>query len=66
MARAEARAKYVTKEKKELTIAPNTMLRGLHCYGLHEFDGPASPHIDPITFIAMACEEHEKNEKNDP
>jgi len=43
MAREEARAKYVTKEKKELTITPNTMLRGLHRYGLHEFDGPASP-----------------------
>jgi len=63
MAREEARAKYVTKEKKELTITPNTMLRGLHRCGLHEFDGPASPIIDQITFIAMACEEHEKMKK---
>jgi len=59
MAREEARAKYV----KELTITPNTMLRGLHRYGLHEFDSPASPLIDQITFIAMACEEHEKMKK---
>ena len=61
MARKEVRAKYVTKEKKEFTITPNTMLRGLHRYGLHEFDGPASPLIDQITSISMACEE-----KNDP
>ena len=61
MARKEARAKYVTKEKKELAITPNTILRGLHRYGLNEFDGPASPLIDQITSIAMVCEE-----KNDP
>ena len=44
-------------------ITPNTMLRGLHRYSLHEFHGPASPHIDQITFIAMACEEYEKMKK---
>jgi len=44
----------MTGQEKELTITSNTMLRGLHRYGLHEFGGPASPLIDQITFIAMA------------
>ena len=30
MTREEARAKYVTKKKKELTFTHNTMLQGLH------------------------------------
>ena len=30
MAREEAKAKYVTKKKKELTFTHNTMLQGLH------------------------------------
>ena len=63
MTREEARAKYVTKEKKELTIAPNTMLQGLHRYGLHEFCDPAPPRIDQTTFIEMACEELGKMKK---
>ena len=63
MAREEARAKYVTKKKRELTITPNTMLQGLHRYGLHEFCGPAPPLIDQTTFIEMACEELGKMKK---
>ena len=50
----------MTGLEKELTITSNTMLRGLHRYGLHEFDGPVSPQIDQITFITMACTELEK------
>jgi len=53
----------MTGREKELAITSNTMLRGLHRYGLHEFDGPASPQIDQITFIVMACEELEKMKK---
>jgi len=63
MAREEARAKYVTKKTKELTIAPNTMLQGLHRYGLHEFCGPAPPLIEQTTFIEMACDELGKMKK---
>jgi len=53
----------MTGREKELTITSNTMLRGLHRYGLHEFYGPAPALIDQITFIAMACEELEKMKK---
>jgi len=53
----------MTGREKELTITSNTMLRGLHRYGLHEFDGHALPLIDQFTFIAMACEELEKMKK---
>jgi len=49
--------------EKELTITPNTMLQGLHRYGLHEFYGPAPPLINQTTFIEMACEELEKIKK---
>ena len=49
----------MTGREKELTITS----RGLHRYGLHEFDGPTSPLIDQITFIAMACDELEKVKK---
>jgi len=53
----------MTGREKELTITPNTMLQGLHHYGLHEFYGPAPPLIDQITFIEMACDELEKMKK---
>jgi len=46
----------MTGREKKLTITPNTMLQGLHSYGLHEFYGPAPPLIDQTTFIEMACE----------
>ena len=47
----------MTGREKELTITSNTMLRDLHRYGLHEFDGHAPALIDQNTFITMACEE---------
>jgi len=53
----------MTGREKELTITPNTMLRGLHRYGLHDFCSPAPPLIDETTFIEMACEELEKMKK---
>jgi len=53
----------MTGREKELTITSSTMLRGLHRYGLHEFDGQVPPLIDQITFIAMACDELEKMKK---
>ena len=53
----------MTGREKELTITSNTMLRGLHRYGLHEFDSQVPPLIDQITFIAMACDELEKMKK---
>jgi len=56
----------MTGQEKELTITPNTMLKGLHRYGLHDFCSPAPPLIDQTTSIEMACEELKKNEKNDP
>jgi len=49
----------MTGREKELTITPNTMLQD----GLHDFCSPAPPLIDQTTFIEMACEEFEKNEK---
>jgi len=53
----------MTGREKELAITSNTMLRGLHRYGLHEFDGQVPPLIDQITFIPMACHELEKMKK---
>jgi len=53
----------MTGREKELTITPNTMLQGLHRYGLCEFCGPAPPLIDQTTFIEMACEELENMKK---
>jgi len=53
----------MTGREEELAMTSNTMLRGLHRYGLHEFDGQTPPLIDQITFIAMACAELEKMEK---
>ena len=53
----------MTGREEELAMTSNTMLRGLHRYGLHEFDGQTPPLIDQITFIEMACEELEKTKK---
>ena len=38
----------MTGREKELTITSNTMLRGLHRYGLHEINGQLPPQIDQI------------------
>jgi len=53
----------MTGREKERTITSSTMLRGLHRYGLNEFDGQTLQLIDQITFTAMACDELEKMKK---